>query len=745
MKKKIAAILAVTLGTGLLAGCGRINVTGRAGQDEEALMQASKGAFVEKQLSFPEGTESSDAVQILAGKDGLQLITRQITGENTCTYRQWSLEGERFTEVTKDWLKGLELPFTSYGAVRLLEDSTGNQYLYSIYTEGEEEVEGGHLFKETDGQAEEITPKEWVEEDQQWGFCNSAQDVALIDDTVIVARTYTGTEQLTAEDGAIYAADDEGSGYLSQVLSGEKGYYLGAMDNMGKLTELDFYELGGNSPAWSVPVAQESSVTSYIAADQNGNVIYGNGDGFFRLTEDRKGWEKLIEGVDTYMSLSDVWCKGLVLVDNGDFYALYGSSADGNVMMQYTYDPEAVREIKTVLHVYTVNENYLLQQAAAAYHKEHPEVMVKVEAEVSLEEYYSGTADYQQIYQKLNTRLLSGDAPDLMIMDGLNMDSFIKKGLLENIDFLVRPLEEDGTLLANITGNYVREDGSRYVVPLQFSLMLAVGREGVDTEATKDLKSLAEYLSTQSESLMGDRTPYELAETFLPYFAQEVIRDNGNEKELDTQALSRNLEYIRQIAQNCGVIEKRGKDERALSIWDIASKAKLALTKTSGFNDAMLPVSAANLVKGSFEPFGNAFFPSIQAGIYAKSSQAEEVEKFLSFLLSETVQSVDYYQGFPVNVGSLETLARKDRGDAVAYTTIDMGDGVEGDFCIENFSEETAGRLIAACKQVQNRAMTDDVITNAIAEALPDYLSGASSLEATVQKIDAATNTYLAE
>ena len=267
----------------------------------------------------------------------------------------------------------------------------------------------------------------------------------------------------------------------------------------------------------------------------------------------------------------------------------------------------------------------------------------------------------------------------------------------------------------------------------------------MDTEATKDLKSLAEYLSTQTESLMGDRTPYELAETFLPYFAQEVIRDNGNEKELDTQALSRNLEYIRQIAQNCGVIEKRGKDERALSIWDIASKAKLALTKTSGFNDAMLPVSAANLVKGSFEPFGNAFFPSIQAGIYAKSSQAEEVEKFLSFLLSETVQSVDYYQGFPVNVGSLETLARKDRGDAVAYTTIDMGDGVEGDFCIENFSEETAGRLIAACKQVQNRAMTDDVITNAIAEALPDYLSGASSLEATVQKIDAATNTYLAE
>ena len=63
------------------------------------------------------------------------------------------------------------------------------------------------------------------------------------------------------------------------------------------------------------------------------------------------------------------------------------------------------------------------------------------------------------------------------------------------------------------------------------------------------------------------------------------------------------------------------------------------------------------------------------------------------------------------------------------------------------FPKSTAGRLIAACKQVQNRAMTDDVITNAIAEAfVPDYLSGASSLEATVfQKIDAATNTYLAE
>ena len=95
----------------------------------------------------------------------------------------------------------------------------------------------------------------------------------------------------------------------------------------------------------------------------------------------------------------------------------------------------------------------------------------------------------------------------------------------------------------------MREDGSRYVVPLQFGLVLEVGRE-VDVEQMADIASLADALSRTDESLMGPHTPYELAQQFLPYFLDEII----DGKTLDKEALKKNLEYLKTIGDNLSLI-----------------------------------------------------------------------------------------------------------------------------------------------------------------------------------------------
>ena len=51
-------------------------------------------------------------------------------------------------------------------------------------------------------------------------------------------------------------------------------------------------------------------------------------------------------------------------------------------------------------------------------------------------------------------------------------------------------LEESGDLLTNIMSCYVREDGKRYVVPLQFSFDLAMGRD-IPGDSANRRKSLA--------------------------------------------------------------------------------------------------------------------------------------------------------------------------------------------------------------------------------------------------------------
>ena len=78
-------------------------------------------------------------------------------------------------------------------------------------------------------------------------------------------------------------------------------------------------------------------------------------------------------------------------------------------------------------------------QAAVQYHKQHPEVLIHVDAAISMTDKYSGNADHQQIYQDLNTSLTSGYGPHLMVMDHLKLDTYASKGLLLDLQEILQP------------------------------------------------------------------------------------------------------------------------------------------------------------------------------------------------------------------------------------------------------------------------------------------------------------------
>ena len=149
------------------------------------------------------------------------------------------------------------------------------------------------------------------------------------------------------------------------------------------------------------------------------------------------------------------------------------------------------------------------------YHKEHPEVMIRIQAAVSMNDKYSSTPDYQQIYQDLNTSLTSGEGPDLMVMDHLKLDNYASKGLLMDLQDILTPLEEDGTVLTNITTAYREESGARVAVPLQFGLLLAVGRD-LKPEQMNSMEAIAQAVDGQKENYLGDRTCEELVDEFYP-------------------------------------------------------------------------------------------------------------------------------------------------------------------------------------------------------------------------------------
>ena len=745
MQKGIALATCMAIAMGLFTGCGKNDHQIAASPDE-----VQKGRYVETELSLPEEWKDKNISQIFRSGDELHFLVAG-GSEGQVSLEEWKLgEGDTLAEVTKDWLKALPegKSLESSDSFTLLQDTEGNQYLYgNCYRD--EESSSAHLWKETDGSALDITPQKWLEPMDMDGyrFYDAPQYVTLTEDGLLVGLSYFSLDVVLAQDGSLVSSQESDSLADSGSLSDNQWVsvagdtlYLAQADEQGSVNGLLQMQLDGNNGAKAkgvIPFSQDSYSSAYFSVLGDGTVYAADADGFFRCDAGDTNWQKLLQGVDTGFSLSDQWCRDIVALSDGSVYAWFGSES-GDKIMIYRYDPDAVTEVTEELTLYTVEESFFLQQAAVQYHKQHPEVLIHVDAAISMTDKYSGNADYQQIYQDLNTSLTSGNGPDLMVMDHLKLDTYASKDLLLNLQEILQPMEEDGSLLSNITTAYEETDGARYAVPLQFGLLLAVGRD-VQPEEMSSMDAIAKAVSGKTESYMGDRTCGELVEEFYPLIVDDILQS----RQVDRETLRPWLEDLKIIADNCGILPAR-KEGRAANIWDLGSDVKLVLQETDGFNEAMMPYAVAELLNANVVSMENAFYPKMVIGINSRSEHVETAKEFLRFALSEELQSVDTYEGFPVNAKALETQAAADRSMAEAYTTYDI-DGSSVEFAIKSYSEETAKQLVDLCREANLCLKEDTQIEISLTESLQAYLNGQASVEEAMDAVEGSLKMYLAE
>lgn len=746
MQKGIALATCMAIVMGLLTGCGKKNDLQIAASPDEV----QKGRYVETELSLPEEWKDKNISQIFRSGDELHFLVAG-GSEGQTTLEEWKLgEGDTLTEVTKDWLKALPegKDLENSDSFTLLQDAEGNQYLYgNCYRD--EESSSAHLWKEVDGNALDITPQKWLEPMDMDGyrFYDTPQYVTLTEDGLLVGLSYFSLDVVLAQDGSLVSSQESDSLIDSGTLADNKWVsavgdtlYLAQADEQGSVNGLLQMQLDGNNGAKAkgvIPFSQDSYSSAYFSVLEDGTVYAADADGFFHCDAGDTNWQKLLQGIDTGFSLSDQWCRDIVALSDGSVYAWFGSES-GDKIMIYRYDPDAVTEVTEELTLYTVEESFFLQQAAVQYHKQHPEILIHVDAAISMTDKYSGNADYQQIYQDLNTSLTSGNEPDLMVMDHLKLDTYASKGLLLDLQEILQPMEEDGTLLSNITTAYKEADGRRYAVPLQFGLLLAVGRD-VHPEEMSSMDAIAKTVSGKTESYMGDRTCGELVEEFYPLIVDDILQN----RQVNRDTLHPWLEDLKKIADNCGILPSR-KEGRAANIWDLGSDVRLVLQETDGFNEAMMPYAVAELLNANVVSMENAFYPKMVLGINSRSEHVETAKDFLRFALSEELQSVDTYEGFPVNAKALETQAAADRSKAEAYTTYDI-DGSTAEFAIKAYSEETANHLMELCRAATLCLKEDTQIETSLTESLQAYLNGQASVEETMDAVEGRLKMYLAE
>lgn len=730
--KGIAALLCTALLAGTLAGCGK--------KEADAGMEPVKGRYTEREEALPTELEGWTVKQMFIEEEKVHLLAAG-NEEGKIVLREWAQTDDGFADVTRDWMAGLELPVSGeWVELRLLVPGEGKRCLYAGYVETGEEDFKAHLWTGENGDVKDITPEKWKTFIEELGGYEMPTGIAALDNGTLAVLSYTSADILDGQDGTVLESGEMSAQYDNIVSDGKNIWIYAAYSDNAGLT-LEKRAEGKANDVETVTFPQGDGQMHFCPM-KDGTLVLAGEDGIFRGTKDAgaeggAAWEKLMAGVETDFGLSDRWCTGIAAREDGVIYALFQKSGGGSLLKKYEYDPDAVIEVTEELKLYTVYESALLNQAAAMYHREHPEVMISIEYEYP--RYYYGETDYNAVYQKLNTMLMGDEAPDILVMDHLDIDSYADKGLLEDINDIVGPMEEKGELLSNITSAYLREDGHRYVIPLEFSFNMAVGRD-ITAEDMASVEALAAFLAAQDCSYMGPLTVSELADRFYPYFCNEIV----DGKRLDPEALGRYLEALKVIGDNSGILEAHDKDSRACNVWELASEAKLAFENVEGFNNAMFPLAVRDYIQGEFAAFENCFIPMLQMGICVKSGYKDRAGDFLKYILSETVQQTDAYGGFPVNAAALEENARKDRSEAEAETEI-MADGAAVEFRIGSYSQETADKLTDMCRELERPAGEDEKIREVLTEALEGYLKGTQSLEETVRMTEDGLKMYLAE
>ena len=107
----------------------------------------------------------------------------------------------------------------------------------------------------------------------------------------------------------------------------------------------------------------------------------------------------------------------------------------------------------------------------------------------------SSVKDETDAISSLNTEIMAGNGPDVLILNGLPWESYQEKGILENLSSGLGTCMKEDKVFGNLFSAY-QADGSQYVIPISFKIPVLIGKEGT----VSSVSSIEELLKAAEET-----------------------------------------------------------------------------------------------------------------------------------------------------------------------------------------------------------------------------------------------------
>ena len=763
LKKGICFLLAGALGTGtILGGCSRKDST------EDAV--SAKGGYIEEEMKAPWQEGEYYMGSFFNQEGNLEVYTGSDSDSGTPQVFSYTYTGGgNWDQQEESWAESLL--GTDSTAYTLIQGEDQNLYLMTVKNSQEdsqsEETESSeseevdiddliqewHLYRYAgEGEAQELYPECLSEEGQReaGGFfpyyfgVNQEGDPAFMGmgSEIAIYDKDTGKEQYTFPSYMIMNSSDS-----MADISGNTLAVLGNEDQ-----DLVLYDTQTGEETGTIDFGDQDR--GQLCAAGEGTYYLANPKGIFVYKEDGSIVEQIYDAGRGVMgeTASSLIFNHFLAGEKEDFYALYTDYETQELSIcYYYYNGSVTSEVENELSVYSLYESRMIEDAVRKYEREHPETEVTYEYAVESD----GSGNPEDAIDTLNTQLLNKEGPDLLLLDDLPVDSYIERGVLEDLTDYVEGLVSDGTILENIVkGTAV--DGKNYELPAAFSLPVYYGTQET-IKRLDTLESISQYMEENPKGkVLGAASLQQVAYLLFAANYQDIQKDGV----FSQDALVQILETAKAIwdANPSEAMEEAwntGFSSQVMSGKGLSAFASIGMdelyddTGITGVEDVTGISSMAMMFdilmkhpEMTVENVNNMYTPANRMGINSSSSQKELAKDFMETVLSDEIQVGDYLEGLPIRVESLEKIPQiSDASDMTIGSSYDGGPSREYGMP----SADQVQQIVDMAKQADTPLLIDRTVRNTFLECVENYAGGDVSAQEAAQDMSDKMDLYLAE
>lgn len=508
--------------------------------------------------------------------------------------------------------------------------------------------------------------------------------------------------------------------------------------------------------------------------DEPGKMFFCNRDGIYSHVYGGSVMEQVVDASLCSLGITSRGYLGFAKSKEGDFYVVKTMEENGQdetFLYRYYYNPDIPTIPEEELKVYTLDECPELAQAALFYQMKHPEVHVVVETGIEAADNSVSSDGYMDsrrvdTVKNLNTEILAGKGPDILVLDNLPVDAYIEKGILKDISETLKQEDTIDKILPNIVEACRQEDGKLYSIPARVRIPVLMGEKnllekGTGAAGVRDMAKEAKDELADTQSIYPYFMEGDLAEVFIKACSYDWQKQDGT---LDKASLREYLEQTGEIYHS----EKKDKmtnngsaggnttfeEGIGLGLFQVyIGTAKLTFGELCSPGQSELVES---IVKGEPELAWKSlnegsYCPWMTLGINTKSSNQKRAEEFLLYLMGEEGQRIQQGYGFSVNKDVLDTKNYWGIDEGVPadrpknFMGLQLPSGGTKDLYIFSLTDEQTDNMRGVLSGLDKPYRLDVEVKTLIKDETRKYFQEKETLDEAVANLIDKINLYLSE